>query len=250
MIAILSPAKTLDFETPVQVESTQARLMDKSHALVQILKNKDEEDLKKLMSISDKLAHLNVERFQNFEDQQKRAAIFAFTGDVYQGFDVHSLGDEELDYAQKHLRILSGLYGLLRPLDAIAPYRLEMGTSLENASGQNLYDFWGDQLAELLQKDLETQGDNLVVNLASKEYFKAVDREALHAKIIDVDFKEWKNGQYKFITFFAKKARGTMARFMAEQKVTSPEQLRNFNYDGYQLDPEASSEQYLLFKRG
>jgi len=250
MIAVVSPAKSLDFDTAIQVEATQPRFPDETGKLVQTLKTKDKEDLKNLMSLSSWLAKLNVERYQNFEEQKRKACIFAFQGDVYKGFDADTLGDEELDYAQNHLRILSGLYGLLRPLDEIAPYRLEMGTKLQTHGAGSLYEFWGDKLVEQLHQDLKAQGDNVLVNLASKEYFKAIDRKSLNAQLIDVEFKDFKNGKYKIVSFYAKKARGLMARFMAENKISDPKDLEGFNYEGYAFDVSASDESKLAFKRG
>lgn len=254
MIAILSPAKTLDFETQVAADKTKARYFDRSKMLLETLREKDEKDLQGLMNISDQLAELNVERYMNFSSKHtsknSRSSVFAFQGDVYQGLDASSLSDEEIDYAQDHLRILSGLYGLLRPLDAIQPYRLEMGTKLSVNGSSNLYEFWGDTIAKGLNSDLKKQGDNVLINLASVEYFKSVDQKTLKAQVVDVDFKDFKNGQYKMISFYAKKARGMMARYIIKNHIDQIEDLKGFDYDGYYYDDQASSENLLAFKRG
>lgn len=254
MIAIVSPAKTLDFDTHIDLERSKARLFTDSKVLLKTLKDKSEDDLQEMMSISDKLASLNVERFQAFSsrhtEKNSKQAMYAFQGDVYQGLDVDSLTEKDVEFAQSHFRILSGLYGLLRPLDAIQPYRLEMGTSLRVNGSKNLYEFWGDKIAKKLRRDLKDQGDNTLINLASQEYFKAVDLKALKANVIDVDFKDFKNGEYKIISFFAKKARGLMSRYIIKNQITDIEDLKGFNYDDYYFDEKNSSDQLLAFKRG
>jgi len=254
MIAIVSPAKTLDFDTHVDAPRTKARFFDHSKELLETLKEKNEADLQGLMSISDNLAELNVQRFQKFStrhtEKNSKQSVFAFQGDVYQGLQAGDFSQEDIDYAQDHFRILSGLYGLLRPLDAIQPYRLEMGTQLKVNGYSNLYEFWGSTIAKALNRDLRSQGDNVLVNLASVEYFKSVDRKALKAKVIDVDFKDFKNGEFKIISFFAKKARGLMSRYIIKNRIQTIEELRGFDYDGYYFDEANSTEELLAFKRG
>ncbi|WMN06964.1 peroxide stress protein YaaA [Marivirga arenosa] len=255
MIAILSPAKSLDFEKQFEIRSTQTRFDKETHQLIEVLKDKSEEEVGELMSISDKLAQLNVERYDNFKrktPKHAKQAILAFQGDVYQGLEAEEFTQEEHDYAQQHIRILSGLYGLLRPLDLIQPYRLEMGTKLETDKGNNLYEFWDDKITDLLKEDIKSQGDNILINLASNEYFKSVNKKELKKdfKIVDVEFKDFKNGKYKIISFFAKKARGLMARFIVKNKIESIEDLKGFDLDGYSYDPNDSSEIKLAFKRG
>lgn len=253
MIAILSPAKTLDFDTPAAYEKTRARLFTRSRVLLDTLKRKNEHDLKNLMGISENLALLNAERFQQFSirhtDQNSKQSLFAFQGDVYQGLQASDFSTDEVQWAQDHLRILSGLYGLLRPLDLIQPYRLEMGTPLETGECRNLYEFWGNQIARTLRKDLRAQGDQVLVNLASVEYFKSVDRKSLKARVIDVEFKDNKHGEYKIISFYAKKARGLMARYLVKNRIEQVEQLREFNDEGYSYDPVESTDSFLAFKR-
>ncbi|WP_421895327.1 peroxide stress protein YaaA [Marinoscillum sp.] len=254
MIAVLSPAKTLDFETEISLEKSKARLFDRSKVLLDTLKDKNEQDLQSMMSISDQLAALNVKRFQKFSTRHtpknSKQSLFAFKGDVYVGLDADDFSADDTAFAQDHLRILSGLYGLLRPLDGIQPYRLEMGTQLHVNGYKNLYEFWGDTISKTLNKDLRKQGDKVLVNLASVEYFKSVDRKALKAKVIDVDFKDFKNGEYKIISFFAKKARGLMARYMIKNRISQVEDLKGFNYEGYYFDEQNSTDTFLAFKRG
>lgn len=254
MIAIVSPAKTLDFETKIDTERTKARFFNDSKVLLETLKEKSEDDLQEMMSISDKLASLNVERFAAFSsrhtEKNSKQAMYAFQGDVYQGLGAESFDKSEVAFAQDHFRILSGLYGLLRPLDAIQPYRLEMGTSLRVNGSKNLYEFWGDKIAKKLRRDLKEQGDNTLVNLASQEYFKAVDLKALKANVIDVDFKDFKNGEYKIISFYAKKARGLMAKYIIKNRITAVEDLKGFNYEDYYFDEANSNDNLLAFKRG
>lgn len=255
MIAILSPAKSLDFEKQFDIRSTQTRFDKETNDLIAVLKTKSEEEIQTLMSISDKLAELNVERYDNFKKKSPKhakQAYLAFQGDVYQGMEAEDFTQEEHEYAQQHIRILSGLYGLLRPLDLIQPYRLEMGTKLETDEGNNLYEFWGDKITEQLKKDIADQGDNVLVNLASNEYFKSVDTKELKKKfqIIDIEFKDFKNGKYKIISFYAKKARGMMARYIIQNKIDNIEELKGFEVDGYSFDPQESTDSKLAFKRG
>lgn len=254
MIAIVSPAKTLDFEQEVSFSHTDTRFQKQSLELIKELKKKNVEDIQKLMSVSENIAQLNVERYHNFSptytNSNSKQAAFAFKGDVYLGLEAETFVQKDIDFAQKHFRILSGLYGLLRPLDYIQPYRLEMGTKLAIKGGKNLYDFWGDQIVDQLEKDLEEQGDNILVNLASNEYFKAVKRKSLNAKLVNVEFKDFKNDQYKVIAFYAKRARGMMANYIITNQLSEIEQLQGFTAGGYVYDPQLSSETELIFKRG
>ncbi len=253
MLVLLSPAKSLDFQPLKDIPRTQARLKKDAQELVEVMRPKKPNDLKKLMSISDKLADLNVARFQAFKKSHAgnhaKQAMYAFTGDVYVGLDANSFTKSQVDFAQRHLRILSGLYGLLRPLDVIQPYRLEMGTKLKTARGDKLYDFWGDTISNLINKDLKQLGSKLVLNLASQEYLKAVSRNAIKAQIIDVNFKELRDGKLKFISFSAKKARGLLSQYIVKNKVTTMEQVKGFNYEGYAYHADASTDDQLLFTR-
>jgi cytoplasmic iron level regulating protein YaaA (DUF328/UPF0246 family) len=205
------------------------------------------------MHVSDKIGGLNAARFGSwnpaFTPANAKQALLAFKGDVYTGLDAQSLGEADFDYAQQHLRMLSGLYGLLRPLDLMQPYRLEMGTKLANARGKDLYAFWGTRISEWLNEALADQGDDVLLNLASNEYFSAVKRSALKARVIDAEFKDLKNGQYKIISFYAKKARGLMSRFVIEQRINDPVQLKHFDVQGYRYNAEQSSPNKLVFLR-
>jgi cytoplasmic iron level regulating protein YaaA (DUF328/UPF0246 family) len=254
MIAIVSPAKSLDFETTYSVGTTKPRLLECTTELINVLRKKSPEEVKELMGISENLAELNVSRYHSFDlkhgKSKSKPSVLAFQGDVYQGLKAETFDEEKLAYAQKHFRILSGLYGLLRPLDLIQPYRLEMGTKLAFDDYNTLYQYWGDKIMKLLQKDLKVQGDNIIVNLASVEYFKSVDKKNISARIIDVEFKDFKNDQYKIISFYAKKARGLMSRFIIQNEIANPEDLKAFDYDGYFYDDKASSENLIAFKRG
>lgn len=254
MLAIISPAKTLDFETPIDGFSfSQPELTACSQTLIDICKQLSVAEVGSLMSISDKLAALNVARFSEWSrehtEQNAKAALFAFKGDVYTGLDAESLSTEQVQYAQKHLRMLSGLYGLLKPLDLMQPYRLEMGTKLANPKGKDLYAFWEEIITPHLQQAIDSQGDNVLVNLASDEYYGAVKPEKLNATIIKPTFLDEKNGKFKIISFYAKKARGMMVRFMLDTQPTSPEQLKAFNYGGYWFDEESSTATEFVFKR-
>lgn len=254
MLFVISPAKSLD-ESPVSDELTitQSDFLEQSQLLIEQLKDFGPVDIGNLMGLSDKLSELNYQRFQDWKlpmpDDQARPAAFLFKGDVYQGLDVRSLDEKQVAYLQKHLGILSGLYGVVKPLDKILPYRLEMGTKLENARGKNLYAFWGERLANWINEHLEDSTGKVLVNLASNEYFKAIDRKKLKATIITPQFKDWKNGQYKMISFYAKKARGLMMRFAAVEQVENVEDLKNFDYEGYRFAPELSNETDWVFTR-
>ncbi|RUO39157.1 peroxide stress protein YaaA [Pseudidiomarina aestuarii] len=254
MLAVISPAKNLDYESELPTkEFTQPRLLDDATALVDVARELSPQQLGSLMSISDKLAGLNAARFAEwqtpFDLNNARQAIYAFDGDVYAGLSAEKLDAEAIAYAQEHLRILSGLYGVLRPLDLMQPYRLEMGTKLETARGKNLYEFWGDIITELLNKDLEQCKSTILVNLASNEYFSSVKKKQLKADIITPVFKDEKNGEYKVISFWAKKARGMMARFMMNNKPKSIADLQKFNAAGYRFSSAESTATELVFLR-
>ncbi len=254
MLMVISPAKTLDYDTPPVIEqSTQPRFVEHSVELIDVLRDKSPQDIAKLMSLSDKLASLNVARYGSWErestPQNAKQALLAFKGDVYTGLNAEDFSADDFAFAQQHLRMLSGLYGLLRPLDLMQPYRLEMGTKLANARGKDLYAFWGERISQWLNEDLAAQGDQVLLNLASQEYFGAVKPKALNARIIDTVFKDQKNGQYKIISFYAKKARGLMARYVIKERLQDPEGLKDFNLDGYRFDPASSSENQLVFLR-
>ncbi|MEQ5808826.1 peroxide stress protein YaaA [Alteromonas sp. NFXS44] len=254
MLVVVSPAKNLDFETPVPVASfTRPAMLTSAEALVETCRKLTPADLSSLMKISDKLATLNANRFDSFTTpftkDNARQALYAFNGDVYTGLDAYSLSEQDVEYAQQHLRMLSGLYGLLRPLDLMQPYRLEMGTRLENSKGKNLYEFWGTDITLALNKALEEQGDNVLINLASNEYFKSVKAKSLDGMIITPHFKDKKNGQYKVISFFAKKARGLMARYVIQKRIEDVAGLKAFSEAGYVFSPEQSTETDLIFLR-
>ncbi|KHT59844.1 hypothetical protein RJ44_06290 [Alteromonas macleodii] len=254
MLVVVSPAKNLDFESEIPVSQfTQPAMLEDTERLMEVCRTLSPADLSSLMKISDKLAMLNANRFAEFSTpfspDNARQAMYAFNGDVYTGLDAYSLDSETVEYAQQHLRILSGLYGLLRPLDLMQAYRLEMGTKLANPEGKDLYAFWDDRITYVLNKALEAQGDNVLINLASNEYFKAVKKKSLDGMIITPTFKDCKNGQYKIISFFAKKARGLMARYILENRVEDVQGLKNFDVDGYVFSEEQSSSTELVFLR-
>ena len=251
MIAVISPAKSLDFKRPVPMHApSQPRFGEEALRLAGAAAKLPKKKLAALMHISDTLADLNAGRFRGFAGQEERPALYAFAGDVYVGFEVHSLGEEAVLFAQDHLRILSGLYGLLRPLDRIRPYRLEMGTRWAPGRAKNLYHFWGDRVADTLARDLEEAGGRTIVNLASKEYWKAVDgRLPADVQVIEIDFREEGPDGLRFNTFAAKRARGMMARFICEHRLSDPEALKGFDSDGYRFDPEGSDEGRWRFRR-
>ena len=254
MLALISPAKTLDYETALPTDQfTQPRLLNDSVELIAVTRQLSATEIATLMSVSEKIAQLNVARFQDwqpdFDFANARQAIFAFKGDVYTGLDAYHLNDAQLDFAQQHLRMLSGLYGLLRPLDLMMPYRLEMGTKLHNPRGQNLYAFWGDKITQMINADLADADTEILVNLASDEYYKSVKESKIKAEIIKPVFLDQKNGKYKVISFYAKKARGLMARFMIENKIDRVEDLKAFQSEGYYFDTANSSATELVFKR-
>lgn len=254
MLALISPAKTLDYESTLPTDlSTLPRLLDHSQELIDVSRKLSASEIAKLMTVSDKIATLNVERFRDwqadFDFSNARQALFAFKGDVYTGLDAYRLSQQNIDFAQKHLRMLSGLYGLLRPLDLMMPYRLEMGTKLANNRGQNLYAFWGDIITHLINEDLAESQSEILVNIASDEYYKSVKESKIKAEIIKPVFLDQKNGKYKVISFYAKKARGLMARYMIENEISKVSDLKSFNTDGYYFDADSSLKGELVFKR-
>lgn len=280
MLLLLSPAKKLDYDSPVRTTlHTQPQFVEQAKELIAVLKKKSEADIASLMKLSDALASLNVERYQSWQPtftlENSRQAILAFNGDVYEGLQAQTLSDKQLQWAQEHVGILSGLYGVLRPLDLMQPYRLEMGTRLETRRGPNLYAFWGSSIAECINQHFSrrhangqvseapnadaagasqprsTAGDNenIVLNLASEEYFKAVDKKALKARVVQCVFQDYRKGAWKVISFNAKKARGLMARHVIENAYTRPEQLVDFNRGGYAFAPDVSTPDKLYFRK-
>lgn len=252
MLIVLSPAKRLDFtEADPALPASQRRFVEDTASLSITARRQTKADLRRLMGISDDLARLNVERFKAFDAESTDGvqAAFAFAGDVYEGLKARDLNVADLAFAQDHLRILSGLYGLLRPLDRIQPYRLEMGTRLKTRRGTSLYDFWGDRISKQLNVDAEGQIDPTLVNLASQEYFGAVDAKALKLPVVTPQFREEKNGESRIISFFAKKARGSMARFAIDERLERAEDLKAFDRDGYGFDKSASTESEWIFTR-
>ncbi len=254
MLFLLSPAKSLDYDTPAgDVPHTQPLFVKQSAELIEILRGYSPQQISELMDLSDTLAGLNVARYQawspKFTAKNAKQAVLAFNGDVYEGLDAKTLKAEDLAWAQEHVCILSGLYGVLRPLDWMQPYRLEMGTALANPQGKNLYKFWGSQIAEHLNARLQADKTPVVVNLASQEYFKAVDTKALKARVIECVFEDWKGGKYKVISFLAKRARGLMARYAATHRVSTPKQLERFKLEGYAFDAAVSEPDRLVFRR-
>jgi cytoplasmic iron level regulating protein YaaA (DUF328/UPF0246 family) len=254
MLFLLSPAKTLDYESPLPaVPHTLPAFPEDSARLVEVLRRKSPQQLASLMDISDPLAALNAARFQawsaKFTERNARQAVLAFDGDVYDGLQARQMKPADLEWAQQHLRILSGLYGVLRPLDWMQPYRLEMGTSLKVGSAANLYQYWGSRIAEHLNEVVAADKTPVIINLASQEYFRSVDRKALKARVIDCVFEEWRPGGWRIISFPAKKARGLMARFAILKRVETPRKLEAFNLEGYAFDPAASQAERLVFRR-
>ncbi len=253
MLIVISPAKTLDFETPPTTKTySQPRFLTQSKQLIDTLRQLSAADIASLMKLSDKLAGLNVARYESwstpFDLKNAKQAVLAFKGDVYTGLEAETLDEKQLVYAQQHLRILSGLYGVLKPLDLIQPYRLEMGTKLENAEGKDLYAFWGSDIRESLESD-EAMQDKVLINLASNEYFKAVEAKKLTARVITPVFKDWKNGQYKIISFYAKKARGMMSRYIIEHQLQDPDRIKDFDVDGYRYSADMSKKDEWVFIR-
>lgn len=254
MLFLLSPAKTLDYESPApQVAPTLPAFVDDAARLIEVLRRKSPQEIASLMSISDPLAALNAARYQawtrKFTERNARPAAFAFNGDVYDGLRARELKPADLEWAQQHVRMLSGLYGVLRPLDLMQPYRLEMGTALKVGTAANLYQYWGGRIAEHLNAELAADKTPVVVNLASQEYFRSVDRKVLKARVVECVFEEWKPAGWKVVSFSAKKARGLMARYAIMKRVETPRKLEQFNLEGYAFDPAASQPERLVFRR-
>ncbi|MBG56368.1 MAG: hypothetical protein CL935_04490 [Deltaproteobacteria bacterium] len=254
MLMIISPAKTLDYESPLKTESfTIPDYLENSAELIEIMSKKSLRDLVKMMQVSQKIAELNVDRFKSWElpfsPVNARQALLAFKGDVYNGINTSTLSEDDFSYAQRHLRILSGLYGLLRPLDLIQPYRLEMGLKLNSKKVNTLYQFWGDKITDELTLLLEEQETPVLVNLASNEYFKSVKTKNLECRLITPEFRDLKNGEYKIVQFFAKKARGLMVRYAIDNSIIKSEDLKNFDYDGYTFNSKLSLTDKWVFSR-
>jgi uncharacterized protein len=254
MLILISPAKSLDYDTPATTDRhTLPQFVKESADLVEQLRSQTPAQLASLMDLSDKLAELNVARFAawrpKFTASNSKQAVLAFNGDVYEGLQAATLTPKQLDWAQDHLLILSGLYGVLRPLDWMQPYRLEMGTAWPNPRGKDLYAWWGDTLAHHVNDCLAAHGDDLVVNLASQEYFMSVKRKALKARVVDCVFEDWKAGQWKVISFHAKRARGLMARHAIVKQAKTLQALKSFNAEGYALDEAVSVPDRLVFRR-
>ena len=254
MLFLLSPAKSLDYDTPTgDLPHTLPGFVAQSAELIEVLKQKSPQQIAELMTLSDKLAGLNVARYEawspKFSAQNSKQAVLAFNGDVYEGLDAKTLKPAQLDWAQQHVCILSGLYGVLRPLDWMQPYRLEMGTALPTAQGKNLYQFWGSHIATYLNERAAADAVPVIVNLASEEYFKAVDKKALKPRVVNCVFEELKAGKYKIISFMAKRARGLMVRYAIEHKLNTVKKLESFNLEGYQFTADVSTPDRLVFRR-
>ena len=254
MLLVISPAKNLDFETAsATTKTSDAEFLAHSQELISDLRKLAPQDISALMSISDKLGVLNYDRFQQwqtpFTNQNAKQALLAFNGDVYTGLNAPAFNAADFEFAQQHLRILSGLYGVLRPLDLMQPYRLEMGTKFANARGKDLYAFWGTIVTDALNQQLQQLGSKVLINLASNEYFGAVKPKLLNAEIITPVFKDWKNGQYKIISFYAKKARGLMAAYIIKNKLSEPAAIKNFDSEGYCYNEAMSSAKEWVFTR-
>lgn len=255
MLIVVSPAKKLDYDTPPTVKkATQPDFLDQSQILIDRLRQFSAMDLAELMHLSMNLAELNFDRYEQWQQQVDAASgkqcVQAFKGDVYLGLDAESFSAKDLDYAQQHLRILSGLYGLLKPLDLMRPYRLEMGTKLGNARGRNLYEFWGMRITDAINKQLKKQGDDVLINLASNEYFKSVKPKQIEGRIITPQFKEKKNGDYKMIGVYAKKARGLLSRHILLNRLKDPEEIKSFNIEDYGFNAALSKGDNWVFTRG
>ena len=254
MLFLLSPAKSLDYESALPpVKASEPQFVPQSTELISTLKKKSPKQIAELMDLSDALAQLNADRYKawspTFTEANARPAVLAFNGDVYEGLDAKSLRPKDLQWAQDHVAILSGLYGVLRPLDLMQPYRLEMGTALRHGKANNLYQFWGAQIAAHLNQQLSASKDPVIVNLASQEYFKSVDRKTLKARVIECVFEDYKGGKYKVISFLAKRARGLMTRYAITHQVKTPKGLEGFNLEGYAFVPAASEPDRLVFRR-
>ena len=249
MLVVVSPAKKLNMNLVQGLNVTEPYFRENVDELLNVVRNLSVKELENLMNISTNLAELNKERFKEFGNQQKKAAAFAFAGDTYKGLSIEKLEKDDLDFAQKHMRILSGLYGLLRPLDEIEPYRLEMGSKLKGKHGSSLYEYWGNKISENLNQQAKKIGSKILVNCASNEYFNAVNINILTLKVITPIFMENKNGDAKIVSFYAKNARGSMARFIIQNRVNNEEDLKKFDLDGYNYNADKSSEGKLVFIR-
>lgn len=254
MLFLLSPAKALDYETPPHVDlHTQPLFVPQAQELIAVLREKTPQEIASLMNLSDSLAGLNVARYQawepTFTTANSKQAVLAFNGDVYEGLDARSLDASQLAWLQEHLCILSGLYGVLRPLDLMQPYRLEMGTRLVTPKGKNLYQFWGTQIADYLNQRAAAQRVSVIINLASEEYFKSVDLKVLKPQVVSCVFEELKAGRYKVISFMAKRARGLMMRYAVQHKASTVDDLKGFDLEGYAFVPAASGPDRLVFRR-
>ena len=255
MLIVISPAKTLDYDTPpVTRTHTKPAMLKQSKQLIDILRDYSALDLAELMKLSMKLAELNFDRYHDwqtpFTAKNAKQAALAMKGDVYTGLDAESMTAEDFAFAQDHLRILSGLYGVLRPLDLMQPYRLEMGTKLPNDQGPDLYSFWGDRITQAINKAVKAQGDDVLVNLASNEYYKSIRSKQVQGRIITPQFKEKKNGSYRMIGVFAKRARGLMSRYIIEHRLQDPEAIKGFQTDGYRFSQQQSKDDQWVFVRG
>ncbi|MET0002513.1 MAG: peroxide stress protein YaaA [Candidatus Thiodiazotropha sp.] len=255
MLITISPAKTLDYETPpVTTTHTKPAFLKQSRSLINNLRNYTAMDLAELMKLSMKLSELNFDRYHDWKTpftlKNAKQAALAMKGDVYGGLDAETLDKEGFKFAQRHLRILSGLYGVLRPLDLMQPYRLEMGTKLPNERGKDLYAFWGEQITQAINKDLKAQGDDILINLASNEYFKSIKPKLIQGRIITPQFKEKKNGTYRMIGVFAKRARGLLSRYIIDNRLQDPREIQGFDWDGYHFDKRLSKEDQWVFTRG
>jgi hypothetical protein len=254
MLIVVSPAKSLDYETPIRTRKhSEPQFLKEADTLARQLKKMSPDDLCELMNISSKLGELNYGRYANwktpFDPEQARQALFAFKGDVYLGLKAEQFDAADVNFAQKHLRILSGLYGILRPLDLMLPYRLEMGTRLKNKGGNNLYDYWGSKLTDALNEEFSSQRSKVLVNLASNEYFSSLQPKALEAEIISPVFKDFSSGKYRVLSFFAKKARGEMAAWIIRNRIDSPDKLKQFDVEGYRYSPDDSTASKPVFLR-
>lgn len=254
MLLLISPAKALDYQTPVHTDRySEPLFLPQAAQLIEVLRGQSPQQVAQLMALSDPLAALNVARYQAwqtpFTPANAKPAVLAFNGDVYEGLDAKGLSPDQLDWLQQHLCILSGLYGVLRPLDLMQPYRLEMGTRLATEQGRNLYQFWGSQIADYLNQRSANQASPVVINLASEEYFKSVDLKRLQPRVVSCVFEEWRDGRFKVISFMAKRARGLMVRHAVQHQVHGVEGLKDFSAEGYAFDPEAGLPDRLVFRR-
>ena len=254
MLIVLSPAKTLDYSIDPKSNHTAPQFLSQSSKLIKTLKEKEPKDIASLMGLSDKLASLNFDRYQSWKaskvvSNNTKPSMLVFKGDVYQGLDAENFNSNQLRFAQKHLRILSGLYGILRPMDVIKPYRLEMGTKLQTPKGKNLYEFWGSSIQDNVLDDLSSQKSDLLINLASKEYFSVLGKMPDYVNVISPVFKDYKNGKHKIISFYAKRARGLMAKWIIQQKIKDFEKLSDFNLDGYYYSEKESTLTEPVFLR-